>query len=44
MSGMVSGWQLSTVGITGDASLELLIAVGLSVVVFALGFNSGNTR
>jgi hypothetical protein len=44
MIGMVTGWQLSTVGITGDAPLEIILAVGVSVIVFALGFSSGNTR
>lgn len=44
MSQMVRGWVLPTNGITGDTSLELLLAIGITVIVFGLGFMAGNQR
>lgn len=44
MSSMVNGWQLPTSGITGVLELEMILAIGLTVIVFGLGFMAGNQR
>lgn len=43
---MVSGWAtvLDTTTATGFISLEQMVAAGLFVVVFSLGFIAGNQR
>lgn len=40
----LSWFNLPTSSITGTTELEMILAIGLAVIVFALGFNSGNTR
>lgn len=45
MAEMLSGWvNLPTASVTGEASLEYLLACGLAVLVFALGFQAGQQR
>jgi hypothetical protein len=44
MSQMVGGWLLPTAGITGETSLELIVTIGLTVIVFGIGFIGGNQR
>jgi len=42
---MFSGWfSLPVTTVTGEATLEQILIIGLTVIVFALGFGSGNTR
>ena len=44
MSAIASWFQLPTAGVTGSIELETILAIGFTVLVFAMGFNSGNTR
>jgi hypothetical protein len=44
MSATSSWFHLPTVGVTGSIELETILAIGFTILVFASGFNSGNTR
>lgn len=45
MADTLKGWvNLPTSGVIGDASLEYILAVGIVVIVFALGFQAGQQR
>lgn len=45
MAEKLQGWvNLPTSTVTGEASLEYILAVGIVVIVFALGFQAGQQR